>query len=91
MGAVLWVFLPALAGAEVGEGRAWLFGAAVAGDCYLLVVAAGSLEEYRLLSGVEGVDPSGVTAGETVAVMGEPSVDGTTRTPFTGAPAVHTD
>ena len=28
---MLWVFLPALAGAEVGEGEAWLFGAAVAG------------------------------------------------------------
>ena len=91
-GAVLWVFLPALAGAEVGEGEAWLFGAAVAGGgCYLLVVAAGSLEEYRLLSGVEGVDPSGATAGETVAVTGEPSVDGTVQTPFTGVPAVHTD
>ena len=91
-GAVLWVFLPALAGAEVGEGEVWLFGAALAGGgCYLLVVAAGSLEEYRLLSGVEGVDPSGATAGETVAVTGEPSVDGTARTPFTGAPAVHTD
>jgi hypothetical protein len=92
VGGVLWVFLPALAGAEVGEGRAWLFGAALAGGgCYLLVVAAGSLEEYRLLSGVEGVDPSGATAGETVAVTGEPSVDGTARTPFTGVPAVHTD
>ena len=90
--AVLWAFLPTLVGAELGDGQAWVFGAAIAGvGWYLLVIAAGSLGEYRLLSSVEHVGPRRAVAGETVAIAGEPSAGGAARTPFTGVPAVHTD
>ena len=59
----VWAFLPLLAGAET-DGVAWAVGAAVAGaGCYLLIVAAGSVEEYRLLAGVEGVDPGAAPPG----------------------------
>jgi hypothetical protein len=90
--AMVWAVLPVLAGAETGDGEAWVVGAAVAGvGFYLLVIAAWSFEEYRLLSGVDHVDPRRATAGDTVAVTGEPSAGETARTPFTGLPAVHTD
>ena len=59
----VWAFLPLLAGAET-DGAAWAVGAAVAGvGCYLLIVAAGAIEEYRLLAGVEGVDPGAAPPG----------------------------
>lgn len=90
--AVLWVFLPVLAGAETGGEEAWVLGAAVAGvGCYLVVVAGGSLDEYRLLAGVEHRDPQRVTPGEPVATAGVPTADDGARTPLTDEPGVHTD
>ena len=83
-------FLPLLAGAEP-DGTAWAVGAAVAGiGCYPSVVAAGSVEEYRLLAGVEGIDPGAATPSEVVAVTGEPAVDEPVRT-LTGRPSVRVD
>lgn len=90
----LWLFLPALAGAGVGDDELWVVGPAVAGvGCYLVVVAAGSMDEHRLLSRTDHVEPRQVTPGDTVATAGVPEVDGSdpARTPLTGRPAVHTD
>lgn len=92
--ATLWLFLPALAGAGIGDDELWVTGPAIAGvGIYLLVVAAGSRDEYRLLARVDHVEPSDVTPGAPVATSGRPEVDdsGAVRTPLTGRPAVHTD
>lgn len=92
---VLWVFAPVLFGAETGDGEAWVVGAAVAGvGAYFVVVAVGSVGEYRLLAGVEHRDPRSVTPGSPVAVSGVPTVEGpedAAVTPFTGHAAVQTD
>ncbi len=90
---VLWVFAPVLFGARTGEGRPWLVGAAVAaGGVYLAVVAAGSVDAYRLLANVPHRNPRQVTAGEPVAISGVPTpvADGA-ETPFTAIPTVYTD
>lgn len=94
--AVAWIFLPLLAGASADGGRLWLAGPAIAGvGCYLATIAAGSLDEHRLLARAEHLPPGEVTAGRetVVATSGVPEVsDGdAARTPFTGVPAVHTD
>lgn len=92
--ATLWLFLPALAGARVGDDELWVVGPAVAGvGLYLVVAAAGSIDEYRLLSRVDHDEPRRVTPGEPVATSGVPEVDdpSAARTPLTGRPAVHTD
>jgi hypothetical protein len=92
--ATLWLFLPALAGAGVGDDEIWAVGPAVAGvGWYLVVVAAGSVDEYRLLARTDHVEPSRVTPGEPVATSGPPEVDDTdpARAPLTGLPAVQTD
>lgn len=92
--AILWLFLPALAGAGVGDDELWVVGPAVAGvGCYLVVIAAGSVDEHRLLSRTDHVDPRRVSPGEPVATSGVPEVDDPdeTRTPLTGRSAVHTD
>lgn len=92
--ATLWLFLPALAGADVGDGELWVAGPAIGGvGVFLLVVAAGSLDEYRLLARTDHVEPRQVTPGEPVATSGRPEVDdpSAARTPMTGLPAVHTD
>lgn len=92
--ATLWLFLPALAGAGVGDDETWVLGTAVAGvGCYLVVVAASSVDEHRLLSRTGHADPRLVAPGEAVATSGVPEVDDSdaTRTPLTGRRAVHTD
>ena len=92
--ATLWLFLPTLAGAGVGDDELWVIGPAVAGvGCYLVVVAAGSVDEHRLLSRTAHVEPRQVTPGETVATAGVPEVDDVdvARAPLTGRPSVHTD
>ncbi len=89
LAAAAWAFLPLLAGARTRT--AWAVGAAVAGvGCYLLVVAAGSVGEYRLLSGVDHLDPGAVRPGEPVAVTGEPTTEEPVRT-VAGRPSVHVD
>lgn len=92
--ATLWLFLPVLAGAGLGDDELWVVGPAVAGvGWYLLVIAVSSVDEYRLLAGVEHVEPRRVTPGEPVATSGVPEVADTAdaRTPLTGLPSVHTD
>lgn len=95
--AILWAFLPFLAGADVGEGKLWVAGSAVAGmGFYLVAIAASSRDEYRILNRTTKLDPAKVTpgsAGDVVATAGvpsKPSADAA-KTPFSGVPAVHTD
>lgn len=92
--ATLWLFLPALAGANVGDDEFWVAGPAIGGvGVFLLAVAAGSVDEYRLLARAEHVEPRQVTPGGPVATSGRPEVGDPAagRTPLTGLPAVHTD
>lgn len=92
--ATLWLFLPVLAGAGVDDGEIWVLGSAIAGvGCYLLVLAVGSIDEHRLLSLTDHVEPRRVTPGEPVATSGVPEVPdpAEARTPLTGRPALHTD
>ncbi|SEK56565.1 hypothetical protein [Haloferax larsenii] len=97
--ALLWVFLPILAGAAISEALAWVFGGAVA--CvgfYLATVAVSSWDEYRLLERVPYVSPEEVRASgpnPLVATAGVPTPLTNEQitefqTPFTGRPAVHT-
>ncbi|KAB1196665.1 MULTISPECIES: hypothetical protein [Haloferax] len=98
--ALLWMFLPVLAGAELGDNELWVAGAAVAGaGFYLATIAAGSIDEHRLLQRVPHVAPEAVSSDgpdTLVATSGVPKVptDGNEdefRTPFTGHPSIHTD
>ena len=95
--AILWMFLPSLAGADAARGELWLAGTAVAGlGFYLVAIAASSLDEHRILNRATQVRPRAVTpdAGDdAVATAGVPAkrdADGA-LTPFSGVPAVHTD
>lgn len=90
--AVLWLFLPVLAGSR--EGELWFLGTGVmAIGCLLLVFAVGAVDEYRLLARVDHVDPRRVTPGGTIATSGRPAVadPGADRTPLSGLPSVHSD
>jgi len=95
--AVLWMFLPLLAGADTGRGELWMAGAALAGGgFYLVAVAASSLDEHRLLDRATRYGPDAVPPGandDLVAVSGVPSVESedAAKTPFSGVPAVHTE
>lgn len=91
--ATLWLFVPVLAGANVGEGKAWVVGPAIGGvGFYLAVVAVGSIDEYRLLRNTDHVEPREATAGDVVATSGVAEPDGEpARTPVTGVSAVHVD
>ncbi|WP_416839300.1 hypothetical protein [Haloferax sp. DFSO52] len=97
--AFLWSFFPVLAGAEIGD-EIWIIGASVA--CvgfFTATIAAGSIDEYRLLQRVPYVAPENVgTSGSNtiVATSGVPQVpdDGEETeftTPLSGKPAIHTD
>jgi len=72
--AVLWAFLPVLAGARTGEGERRIVGAAGAGiGWYLATVAAGAAGSYRLLRRAERVPPERVRPGaDVVATAGVP-------------------
>lgn len=98
----LWIFLPVLAGARTGDDELWVVGAAVAGvGVFLLTIAAASRDEYRLLQRVEhyapddlpagGPDTLVATSGDPEPVVDEDSGGQPAETPFSGAPAVHTD
>jgi hypothetical protein len=94
--AVLWAFLPVLAGARTGEGERWIVGAAGAGiGWYLATVAAGAAGSYRLLRRAERVPPERVRPGaDVVATAGVPEFDAGAEgasTPFPGRPTVHVD
>lgn len=99
--ATLWAFLPFLGGAAAtGDGAdPWLAGSAVAFlGFYLLAVAAGSLDEYRLLRDATVLDAAGTAAApdeDVVAVSGVPEVAAADETdaeaPFSRAYSVHAD
>lgn len=93
--ALLWIFLPVLAGADIGE-EAWVVGAALgAGGVFCCTVALASVDEYRLLTGTDH------SAAESVTTGVEPSVTATTGRPtapeddevttIKGTSAVYTD
>lgn len=100
--AFLWMWLPILAGAEVGDGKLWVIGISVTGvGFFVAVLGASSIDEYRLLRRVPRLDPEDVSVGieePIVATSGTPEpmaggARGTSppRTPFSAKPAVHTD
>lgn len=91
--AALWVPLPILAGAPVGDGRLWTAGAAVsAAGVFLTVMAATALDEYRLLGRATPRDPDAVAAGSadlvvTDGVPGPAPADGGDDGPGAGTPS----
>lgn len=95
--ALLWAFLPFLAGANTDGGELWLAGPAVAGmGFYLVSIAASSYDEHRILSHATQLRPGTVApeAGDdVVAIAGVPSMQDpdAAKTPFSGVPAVHTN
>ncbi|MFU1780002.1 hypothetical protein ACM16X_01340 [Haloarcula japonica] len=95
--ALVWVFLPVLAGAPVADGRPWVIGAAISGvGFYLGTIALTSLDEYRILAAATAVPPADLSAhtgGSVVATSGVPTVADSDAavTPISGEPSVHTD
>lgn len=94
--ATLWMFLPVLFGADVGDdSRLWVVGPALAGTgIYLATMAVTARDEYRLLTATPHRDPGAVRPDDdAVATAGVPEVaDSEAATaPFTGEPSVHTD
>jgi hypothetical protein len=96
----LWLFLPILFGGQVGDGGAWLFGAAVGGvGFYMVVFAVSSRDEYALLKQATSADPNNVTTGldeGLVATADTPAPvvgDGHPEpvSPLTGTPAIHAE
>ncbi|WP_411963023.1 hypothetical protein [Haloferax sp. YSMS24] len=98
--ALLWTFFPVLAGADIDDGKLWVATAAVGGaGFFLTTIAAGSLDEYRLLERVPYVEPRDVSSSESESVVATSGVPETLpgseadefETPFSGRPAVHTN
>lgn len=96
----LWLFLPILFGGQVGDGEAWLFGAAVGGvGFYMIAFAVSSRDEYALLKQATSADPNNVTTGldeGLVATADTPAPvvgDGHPEpvSPLTGTPAIHAE
>ena len=66
----LWMFLPVLADAGVGDGKLWVAGAAVSGAGFFLVtIAASSADEYRLLRSVPHYQPERITLAAPITPL----------------------
>lgn len=73
----LWIPLPILAGAPVGDGELWAAGAAVSAvGVFLTVMAATALDEYRLLGRATPRDPDEVAAGSAADLVVTDGVPG---------------